>query len=116
MYAEEFAATCREERAKCPRSPRLGITVSLQNDAALCVDELGHERIGWSLTQVANRTSLNDPPFIHENDLVSEINRFRQIVSNKKHRLTQARENFLEVLLQRCAHERIERTERLIEQ
>ena len=75
-----------------------------------------NERVCWSLAQIGDRAFLNDPAFIHEHDHVGKINRFRQIVSDKKHRLIQARENFLEIFLQRSAHQRVKRAERLIEQ
>ena len=96
---------------RSPSSPRWRAS-----DAALRVHEFPNERIGRLFTQIGNRAFLNDPAFIHEHDLVGKINRFRQIVSDEKHRLTQARENFLEIFLQRSAHQRIERAERLIEQ
>src|SRR5215472_10057602 len=89
---------------------------SYARDATLRVDEFRYEEVGWSFAQIGNRAVLHDPAFIQEHDFVCKINRFRQIVSYKKHRLTKSRENFLEVFLQGSAHQRVERPQRLIEQ
>ena len=61
-------------------------------------------------------SALNDAAFVHENDLVAEISRFGEIVSDEDRGLVQALENFLQVLLQRGADEGIKRAERFIEQ
>ena len=71
---------------------------------ALGVDEFGHERVGWSFAQITDGAVLHDLPCIHEDDFVTEINGFRQIVSDKQHGLAQTHENFLQIFLQRGPH------------
>ena len=65
--------------------------------------------------KIDERTLLNDPAFIHQHDFVAEVGGFGEIVRDKKRGLSQAREDFLQVFLERRTHERIERAERLIE-
>src|SRR4051794_11119336 len=89
---------------------------SYARDPALRIDELGHERVGWSFAEIGDRAFLNDSAFVHEHDLVCKISRFRQIVSDEKYRLAKPHENFLEIFLQRSAYQRVERAQRLIEQ
>src|SRR5438094_7243807 len=74
---------------------------SCENDPALRVDEFRHERIGRFFAKIGDRTFLDDAALIHKHDLVTEIDRLRQIVSDEEHCLPQARENFLEIFLQR---------------
>ena len=66
--------------------------------------------------KIGNRTLLNDPAFVHEHDLVAEIGGFGEIVRDQNRGLLQSLENFLQILLQSGADERIERAERFVEQ
>src|SRR5215475_10271534 len=65
---------------------------------------------------MSKRTFLNDPSFAHENDRVAEVGRFGEIVRDEQRGLLESREDFLQILLQGGADERIERAERLVEQ
>ena len=58
---------------------------------------------------------LHDAAFVHQDDLVAEISGFGQIVRDENGRLLQSLKNLLQIFLQCCANEWIERTERLIE-
>ena len=80
------------------------------------VDEFGNEIVRRFFAKIDNRTLLHDAAFVHEHDFVAEISGFGQIVRDEQRGLLQTRENFLQIFLQRGAHERIERAERLVEQ
>src|SRR5437016_5806879 len=90
--------------------------VSYHCETSLGVDKFGNEGAGRLFVKNGERTLLDHSAFIHEHDFVSEISGFGEIVGYQKRRLAEAGENFLQILLQRCAHERIERTQRFIEQ
>src|SRR4029453_11164171 len=93
-----------------------GATISCEHKCTLRIDELGNEIICWLFTKIGKRALLDDVAFVHEHDLITEIGCFGQIVSDEERCLTQARENFLEILLQRSTHQRIERAERFVEE
>src|SRR5207245_229611 len=58
----------------------------------------------------------HDPSFIHQDNDITEVASFREIVRNQNRSLLQAREDFLQVLLQRRPNEWIKRAERFVEQ
>ena len=80
------------------------------------VDEVAHENASRFRPQIIERPALDDPAFAHEHDFVSEIGGFGQVVRNENRGLVEPRKNFFQVLLQGGADERIERSERFVEE
>ena len=80
------------------------------------VYEFGYEGARGIVLKILNRTLLNDLSFVHQNDFVTEISRFSKIMSHQQCCLIQAGENLLQIFLQRCTHQGIERAERFVEQ
>src|SRR5207253_9242128 len=80
---------------------------SLKGQHSLGVDEFGNKLACRTLLKIDERTLLNDPAFIHQHDFVAEVGGFGEIVRDKKRGLSQAREDFLQVFLERRTHERI---------
>src|SRR5438552_2022175 len=97
--------------------PILGeATISCKRKRTLRIDEFTYEIICWLFTKIDKRALLDDVAFVHEHDFITEICCFRQIVSDEERCLTQARENFFELLLQRSAHQWIERAQRFVKE
>ena len=80
------------------------------------VDEFAHKRTRGLRAQFAERALLHDAAFVHEDNFVAEKSGFGQIVRDENGRLLQSLKNFLQIFLQCCPNEWIERTERLVEQ
>ena len=82
---EEFAAECREQRAKCPRSPFLDKeAVSSEHQRPLRVDEFGNKIVGRIFPKLGERTMLNDAALVHQNDFVAEVRRFGEVVRHQQ--------------------------------
>src|ERR1700720_714916 len=89
---------------------------SCQSQSSLGVNKFGHEIAGWFITEIGERTLLDDSAFIHKNDFISEVSGFGEIVRDQKRRLPEAGEDFLQISLQRRAHKRVKRAQRFVEQ
>ena len=68
-----------------------------------------------------SRRSVTEPfcttaAFIHEHDFIAKIDRLSQIMSDERAPSAVTAQNFLEILLQSGAHQRVQCAERLIEQ
>ena len=72
----------------------------MRRQASLRVDEVGDEIVRRSIAQIGERAVLHDAAFVHQDNAIAEISRFREIVRDENRGLLQARENFLQVLLQ----------------
>ncbi len=79
-------------------------------------DEFAHKRTRGLRAQFAERALLHDAAFVHEDNFVAEKSGFGQIVRDENGRLLQSLKNLLQIFLQCCPNEWIERTERLVEE
>src|SRR5437879_617129 len=90
--------------------------VSYYREAALGMDKLRDESTRRFRAQIFQRAGLDNAAFAHQDNFISKIGRFGEIVCHEDCGLLQPRKNFFQIFLQCGANERVERAERLVEE
>ena len=82
----------------------------------LGLHEPGHERVGWTLDEVGQRSALHHASVAHQQDIVGQCSSLVQVVRDPQHGLAEGIEQVAQFALQVVPGDRIECRQRLVAQ